>query len=516
MTRNPPRRQYSFLAKVLAAAALIGIADLFFYNQSPAATLGVFALIWAGTLAWVRPAVRQRVTPLVAIAAAAGFALILIDDPSVLGWCLFWTAIASATLLPRHRFNDAIGWSARLVGHAILGSVTLLRDLQRLSVARRPSDRTSIGAVLTVLALPVLGGGVFVALFASANPLIANALAVIRFPDLSSALGHLAFWITVLLAIWPNLRPRGNMLPVRSGSRAAHSALPDVPLATLILSLFTFNAVFAVQNGLDVAFLWSGAMLPSGVTLADYAHRGAYALIITALLAGVFVLVAARPNGAGAQSATVRRLLIAWIGQNLLLVASSVLRTIDYIDAYSLTRLRIAALAWMALVAVGLVLIGWRMVKGRSARWLINANAAAAAIVLTFSSIVDLGAVAASWNVRHARTAADLDLCYLNNLGPSALLSLIQLERRAEGPVLRDQAVFIRSRIMTDLARDQADWHSWAWRGARRLAAARDLLGPSPRRPQTAPNGRDCAGEPNPPPPVSVVTPVPLTTVAKP
>ncbi len=65
-----------------------------------------------------------------------------------------------------------------------------------------------------------------------------------------------------------------------------------------------------------------------------------------------------------------RRLVTLWIAQNVLLVASSILRTIDYIAVYSLTPWRIAALAWMALVAVGLVLILWRMWRGLSARWL--------------------------------------------------------------------------------------------------------------------------------------------------
>lgn len=514
MTRTHPRRYHSFLAKVLGTAALIGIADLFFYDHWPAATLGAFAIAWAATLALVRPDVRRHVASLVALTAAVGFGMILVDDPSVLGWCLFWTAIASATLLSRHRFDDAISWSGRLIGHGVLGIVTPLRDLRRISVLRRASDRTSIASVLTVLTLPVIGGGVFLALFASANPLISNAFQAIRFPDLSNAIGHVAWWIAVLVAVWPNLRPRNTVLSFGSGTAAGVPFLPDVPLATLTLSLLTFNALFAVQNTLDVAFLWSGAALPPGVTLADYVHRGAYPLIVTALLAGVFVLVASRPGGAGAQNATVRRLLVAWIVQNLLLVASSVLRTLDYIQAYSLTRLRIAALAWMMLVAIGLVLIAWRMLKNRSARWLINANTVAAAIVLTLSSIVDLGAVAAAWNVRHARTAADLDLCYLHNLGPSSLLPLIELERRAQGPRLRDQAAFVRSRIMVDLARDQADWHRWTWRNARRLAAAYRLVGSTPRLPQRAPAGRDCAGEPYPPPaPVSTATP--LTKAAK-
>ena len=35
---------------------------------------------------------------------------------------------------------------------------------------------------------------------------------------------------------------------------------------------------------------------------------------------------------------------LLWIAQNLLLVASTMLRTLDYVEAYSLTELRIAAL----------------------------------------------------------------------------------------------------------------------------------------------------------------------------
>ena len=42
------------------------------------------------------------------------------------------------------------------------------------------------------------------------------------------------------------------------------------------------------------------------------------------------------------------------------------MRTLDYVEAYSLTRLRIAAFAWMALVAVGLVAIA---VDALAATW---------------------------------------------------------------------------------------------------------------------------------------------------
>lgn len=92
-----------------------------------------------------------------------------------------------------------------------------------------------------------------------------------------------------------------------------------------------------------------------------------------------------------------------WVGQNLLLVASSLLRTADYIEVYSLTRFRIAAMIWMVLVGVGLGLICWRLLRNKSANWLINANVGTTLVVLAIVSAVDLGAVAASWNTRHAR-----------------------------------------------------------------------------------------------------------------
>jgi hypothetical protein len=276
------------------------------------------------------------------------------------------------------------------------------------------------------------------------------------------------------------------------------------------LSLIAFNAVFALQNGLDIAFLWSGAGLPEGMTLAEYAHRGAYPLIVTALLAALFVLLTLRPGSEMAASPLIRKLVYAWIAQNVLLVASTILRTFDYIDAYSLTRLRIAALIWMGLVAVGLLLICYRIWRSKSAAWLINANAAAALAALTFCSVVDLGRMAAAWNVRHAREVggrgANLDICYLSGLGQSALLPLIELEGRTRNPILKERVGWARIAATEDLEERQRHWRGWTLLGALRLGkaqanAARLRLpsayggwqacgGPIPQQPLTLPGRR--------------------------
>jgi hypothetical protein len=268
--------------------------------------------------------------------------------------------------------------------------------------------------------LPLVGGATFLGLFANANPLIGWAFSQIVLPDPWATTWRALFGLCVLITIWASLRPSPYTTgPSRFSDRSIGTVF-ELGAVTLILSLVTFNTIFAVENVLDIVFLWRGAGLPSGVTMADYAHRGAYSLIVTALLAGVFVLLALRPGSAAAASPRVRRLVAVWLVQNLLLVASSVLRTLDYVDAYGMTVLRVTA------------------------------------------SVVDLGAVAAAWNVRTAlemgKAGPPRDLCYMGRLGPSSLVSLATLEQHAREPQLRDRLTYLRWERQTEKAGAQADW----------------------------------------------------------
>lgn len=491
------RSRHSFARKIIVAAMLVTTADIFFYWGGFGAVLGVFALAWVASLAWVHPQLRRHPGPRIALGSAILFSMILIDDPSFLAVVLCMIAIGTAALLPRHVYDDAVRWFLRLAAFGLIGVVRPFADARRI-VILPSNDGVTLRNVAAALAPALIGGAIFIALFASANPLLARALAFVRLPGNWSVIAHLIFWSFMLVILWPTLRPRS----IRLGSswEAIPCNIRELPVGTLVLTLATFNALFAIENLLDIVFLWSNAPLPDGVTLADYAHRGAYTLIATALLAALFVLIALRPGGRAAEDKRVRRLVVLWIAQNVLLVASSALRLFDYIQAYSMTVLRLSALAWMALVAVGLILVCWRLVTGRSTSWLINANALAAALVLLIASVVDLGAVAASWNVRYAWDASDLDLCYLNRLGSAALLPLIELERRAGTAEIRDRATYLRNQAVNDLRSRQDDWRNWTWRGARRLAHAQTLLGPSPRKPIAAPYGRACDGAIYPPP----------------
>jgi Domain of unknown function (DUF4173) len=230
--------------------------------------------------------------------------------------------------------------------------------------------------------------------------------------------------------------------------------------AAILRSLLLFNLVFAVQSALDLIYLWGNVELPAGITYASYAHRGAYALILTALLAADFVLAAMRPGGPAGEVKVIRPLVYLFVTQNILLVASSILRLVTY--------WRVAAFLWMLLVALGLVLILARIALERPNSWLIRANLIALTAVLYACSLTNFAAIIADYNVSHSREAAGkgvtIDMTYLFQLGPQALPAIDKaLRLRAPDPLLLTR----RDRLADEQARRMTSWRAWGFRSWR-------------------------------------------------
>ena len=220
---------------------------------------------------------------------------------------------------------------------------------------------------------------------------------------------------------------------------------------------------------------------------AAYAHRGAYPLVVTALLAAAFVLVAMRPEGSGARDPRIRPLILVWVAQNIMLVLSAMLRLDLYVGAYSLTELRVAAFVWMLLVMTGLLLILVQILSRKGIGWLVAANALALAVTLYAYSAVDTAVVIANFNFRHSYEmrgdGPPIDIAYLRSLGPGVIPAIDRYVPRivAAGRTAaysrwnRDGRVVVYWR--DDLAgrhlRAQAGWRSWSfreWRLSRYLA----------------------------------------------
>lgn len=199
----------------------------------------------------------------------------------------------------------------------------------------------------------------------------------------------------------------------------------------IVRCLIAMNAVFALQLVLDSRYLVFGGALPKGMTYAEYAHRGAYPLIVTAILAAALVLAVFRPDGIAQRSKLAVWLVLFWIGQNIVLVASAVWRLQAYVEVYTLTRLRVAAGVWMLMVAGCLALLLWRIARSRDNAWLTGWAMGWGIAVLWVCSFVPFDPLIARYNVRNCAEmggqAGTIDLAYLESLGPDALPAVVEL-----------------------------------------------------------------------------------------
>ena len=369
--------------------------------------------------------------------------------------------------------------------------VAFPRDIRRLLARHAAGSPGSVQRWLIWL-MPLALTLVFGLLLEAGNPVLERWIALIDPMLVLQRVDPLRilFWTLVAGLAWPFLRPRlGPGQPARTDAAprfdAAAAAIGVLPgwtslvygPAAVLRALVLFNAVFAVQTLLDTAYLWGGLELPEGISYAAYAHRGAYTLIATALLAAAFVLLALRPGAAAAADHRIRGLVYLWIGQNVALVLSAMLRLDLYVDIYALTHWRLAAFVWMGIVAAGLVLICVRIACGRSNRWLVGANTAVLAVVFAGSCFLDADALIARFNVAHSRELSGqgvrLDVGHLASLGPAAIPAIDDFlaeagtrdsARPAAGTPVIPRLRALRASLAEILRIRSDDWRNWTFR----------------------------------------------------
>ena len=480
MTIETPAFSKRMVGQILFSLMLVALADWFFYGHTVGWTLGAFGLLFGGGVlllgdvrAWTRAAawlgtcyvvlcLRMMIDPeprVVLLGSLSGVGLMFTARS---GWT--WRGTVWLRRLRQIALDTAKSW---LVAAGFTVAAPLL-PIVYLSRTRR----------IQRWLLPVALGCLFLGLFAHANPVISLALSAVKkaildmlkwLPSLDF-IGHLVFWITIGAVVWTMLRHRARD-PETEAPAPPQECLcwcdrllqPDVIRNALVI----FNVLFAVQTTLDFWYLLGGGTLPQGVTYAEYAQRGAYPLVATALLAAGFVLVTFRDGSVSAETRTARWLVYGWLAQNVLLVVSAGWRLWMYVSVYSLSRLRLAAGLWMVLVACGLILIIVRIWGRRSNGWLVRCNLLSLAAALMIHSCGMPNMLIADFNVRHCREMGCADACpvdikYLTSLGYDALPALIRLEYRVEGNRLLSDNV--HSAIVK--AKRSLDTASRDWRGA--------------------------------------------------
>lgn len=505
---RPARPEWRFTrlqACLAASLLLIPLADWLFYGRR----LGISALFFLVALAafcLIANGLNARRRDIAIAVAVLAVALVpLVERANMLALAFGAAGIGVFALILTQHWQGTLAQRLRELLGLYLGGPWRAID----AALHEHRGRRAIGAGHTLASriglwiVPLLLCCVFLALFASANPLIDRWLSAISINAILRSLDgwRIGFWLIVAFVIWPLLyvtarKQRAAKVADAAADAAASGEEPVRPVllsdGAILRSLLLFNLLFALQSAMDMAYLWGGVALPDGMTYAAYAHRGAYPLMATALLAAGFVLVALKPGSSAERSPLIRRLVYLWVGQNVLLVISSILRLDLYVSAYSLTMLRVAAFIWMGLVAFGLVSIIARIALNRSNGWLVSGNLIAAGAVLYLSSLINFTDWIARYNISRSAEVADggasLDLHYLSCLGPQIIPAIDKYiaERRAKGYLDTSTVNELSARRNTLAARlenPRRDWRSWSFREQRlwrylkkrRAAGALDL-----------------------------------------
>jgi Domain of unknown function (DUF4173) len=435
--------------------ALVFLADFLFWHHAPGLSLALFAM---ATLAvgGIGRSTRLLIWPLLFLVVGA---LPVIEHVQPLSLVFLAATFVVALSLLHCRTTD-FGQTARSALGFLLslprGWITPLKSqpLRRVTMGFHP------GLWLRDWAFPLGGSLVFIALLMDANPMLLRIAAVDL--DLWTIAWRVLFWLGVAILVAPLLT---SALP--------QTHLPGMPKTlrlpgfginprSVLRALVMFNMLVTVQMISDVTILVAGAALPAGMSYAEYAHRGAYPLLATAMLASAFTL-AARPFWTA--HPLIRPLLLLWIGQNFTLCGAAALRLDLYVEAYGLTHLRLYALIWMALVAAGLGLLAWQLVRGRNNLWFFSRAGALGVATLYLCSFVNFAETIAEQNLSRDKP----DMFYICDLGPMASGAVAAALATRSVEMRFPNATPCAARVVPEVA----GWREWgfrSWRITRKVA----------------------------------------------
>lgn len=456
---------------ILALLLLIALADVLFWEHSVGLSLIIFSAgISAAALTNLRPRFRRQDWVIFAVARVAAALPVLeyVQTVSVLFLVVGHAAILIWCAMQSHGENIVraiLRLPIHLVRFTITRSFEVVRELG--------GDGTKITqSNLAAWMLPLAVGSVFLLLFVGANPILEAWVDDLSRLELGSdTLVRVIFWTVTGLITLPFVyfKTFAQGLSPHAQTRRLSIKLDGRVINTqsITYSLVLFNIMFLFQNISDLAVLWGGAGLPDGMTFATYAHSGAYPLMATSILAGIFALMS-RPFTNG--SRFLRSLLLLWIIQNVVLLTSALLRLDLYVEAYGLTYLRVRAGIGMFLVLVGLVLLVWQLARAKSNQWLTSTFTIVTITVFYVGSFVNFGHVIAATNI--ARETSKLDTYYLCHTTPSGVKAMLDYYSES-GDRLCDQAS-----LQWEFGHQ--DWRAWSYRTARlqnHLTAYRSSFG---------------------------------------
>ncbi|KAA1424650.1 DUF4173 domain-containing protein [Mumia zhuanghuii] len=431
-----PERGTPARLSILLGASAVGVLAaivLPFRNLG----LGTFLVLLAAG-AVILAANRDRRDPFVA--ACAGICVLLAATSVVRAaeWIVVLCLLAGGAV--------CVCASARartLPGFLVSGLSWMLAGLRGLPwLGRTLGALTGLGqgsvALLRTLVWSVLALVVFGALFVSADALVAEWLGGLV-PDLTLDTAVLRGFVAiavggmVLSAAYVALNPPAvdqSAVAVRP-TAARYEWLTPVLVVNLVFAVFLIAQATVVFGGHDYL------QETTGLTYAEYVHRGFGQLTVATALTLVVVWAATRraPRASVADRVWLRSTLGLLCAQTLVVVASALYRMHIYQEAYGFTQLRVLVdvfEAWLGLLVIA-VLVGGIALR---AAWLPRFALLSGALVLLGLAAINPDAWIAERNLDRYAETGKVDWAFLRDLSADAVPALAELPPDLQGCAL--------------------------------------------------------------------------------
>jgi cytochrome c oxidase subunit IV len=461
-----------FVKALIAAVVLTVLADVFVYGAMPGAGYGILTLLIAAGILISRGREAIDSVTIVLLALIVGIALQFVIQPSASG---FFLGILLVMSLSFHTVEPYRSDPAGFLRRSVLSSVASIWYGVG-EIVRRVENKAKKSKVRApkwwIIAVPAFLLILFGLMLANANPVFNKMVSTAWHSawewvgDVLAELNALRFifWALFFACVYGLLRmsyiiltggPRQPELIVQKADRKAE-------LMSCLLSMGSLNVLFLIVNIIDLFYLWGSAALPEGVTYAKYAHTGSYRLIVTVIISAIVVCAFYRRGTLQEESRPARWLVYGWVGQNIFLVLSALRRLLVYVDAYGLTRWRVAVIFWVALVVCGFILVIVKVARNWSALKLVKANLLSTLVLFYVVGFWNTDGTVAHYNVTRyleGRTT-QMDIDYLAGLDCNAVPAIARLRGAKDPEIAAYAAQVVADRVM-EMQEQARDWRSY-------------------------------------------------------
>lgn len=277
-----------------------------------------------------------------------------------------------------------------------------------------------VSAIFLIL---LCAGNAILARWASdATALISRILEPIIFPDMTRIL----FWAFIALISVIIFVPAWLCQNGETGQKSLPSPFDISKNKSLLKLQFIFvligvNVVYLFTNTLDAIYLWIRQSPPNGISTTEYLYEGFYILIVTTLLAGLFLAFVFNHSDSVKNTKAITLLANTWIVQNLFLIAGVGFRLWLHVDKYCLTPRRMQVGLFLVLVTIGFILLSIYIIRKRSLNWLLSSNFIAASLFIFSLQFLNIGEYCVDSAIRKIKENPDLnfDAHFFNSVGIS-------------------------------------------------------------------------------------------------